>query len=150
MKNMQELQYWKSLINIGLSKFYILKILYEKPSHGYGILKTLSSLTEGCCLPTLGTIYPILQKLTAEGYAKVQLTTDTNSGRERKIYILTPTGKKTYKIALEAWRSVIPYIHEAIDSDYKTAPKKSRKSTKSCNTAPCKASPKKSRKPAKS
>lgn len=118
MADLDEPTYWKSLINIGLSKFFILKILYEGPSYGYEILKKVADLTDGCCAPTVGTIYPILTRLTKDGYAKILKISNTEGGRQRKIYTLTPKGKKTYKIALEAWRSTLPYIYKAIDFEY--------------------------------
>jgi PadR family transcriptional regulator PadR len=111
--------YWKGLINNGLSKFYILKILYEGPSHGYGILKKLADRTEGCCIPTVGTIYPILKKFTAEGYTKIIEVSNHKNKRVKKVYALSPKGRRTYKMALEAWRQVIPFIHQAIDFEYK-------------------------------
>lgn len=116
--DLDEPTYWKSLINIGLSKFFVLKILYEGPSYGYEILKKVADLTDGCCAPTVGTIYPILTKLTKDGYARILKISNTKGGRQRKIYTLTPKGKKTYKIALEAWRSTLPYIYKAIDFEY--------------------------------
>jgi PadR family transcriptional regulator PadR len=115
MQNLEDPNYWKSLINIGLSKFFIIKILYEEPTHGYGILKKLTDATEGCCVPTFGSIYPILAKLTKEGYTKILKVSAKEQGRKKKIYALTPKGKKTYKIALEAWRTTLPYIRKAID-----------------------------------
>lgn len=118
MADLDEPTYWKSLINIGLSKFFVLKILYEGPSYGYEILKKVADLTDGCCAPTVGTIYPILTRLTKDGYAKILKISNTEGGRQRKIYTLTPKGKKTYKIALEAWRSTLPYIYKAIDFEY--------------------------------
>jgi DNA-binding PadR family transcriptional regulator len=56
--------------------------------------------------------------LTKDGYAKILKISNTEGGRQRKIYTLTPKGKKTYKIALEAWRSTLPYIYKAIDFEY--------------------------------
>ncbi len=118
MPDFDDPTYWKSLINIGLSKFFVLKILYEGPSYGYEILKKVADLTDGCCAPTVGTIYPILTRLTKDGYARILKISNTEGGRQRKIYTLTPKGKKTYKIALEAWRSTLPYIYKAIDFEY--------------------------------
>lgn len=117
-------EYWKALINNGLSKFYVLKILYEGPSHGYGILKQLTALTGGCCIPTFGTIYPVLKKLTKEGYAKILKVPNDESKRKRKVYALTPKGEIAYRIALDVWRSVIPYIYRAIDFEYEHKSKK--------------------------
>ncbi len=117
MARLDDISYWKSLINIGLSKILILKILSKGPSHGYGILKQLESLTHDCCTPTFGTIYPILKELTRNGYAEVREENQLKGGQKRRVYTLTPTGLNAYRIALEAWRSTIPYIHTAIEND---------------------------------
>lgn len=114
---LENIEYWKSLINIGLTKILILKILSEGPNHGYGILKQLESLTRGCCTPTFGTIYPILKNLTREGYAKVKDGQQLKGGFKRRVYTLTPRGVKAYRIAMEAWKTTIPYIHRAIERE---------------------------------
>ncbi len=100
-----------------MTKVLVLKILNKGPNHGYGILKELESITSGCCVPTFGTIYPILKELTQNGYAKVSEDKQLKGGQKRRVYTLTPLGVEAYKVALEAWRSTIPYIHKAVESD---------------------------------
>ncbi len=117
MPRLDDLNYWKSLINIGLSKILILKILSKGPNHGYGILKQLETLTHDCCTPTFGTIYPILKELTCHGYAYVKEENQIKGGQKRRVYTLTPAGLNAYKVALEAWRSTIPYIHRAVEGE---------------------------------
>ena len=114
---LHDVEYWKSLFNIGLTKILVLKILYQGPNYGYGVLKDLQSLTQGCCVPTFGTIYPILKNLTRMGYAGVKRDKQLKGGQARRVYTLTPAGRKAYRVALEAWRSSIPYIHRAIEKD---------------------------------
>lgn len=114
---LEDMGYWKSLINIGLTKIFILKILSEGPNHGYGILKQLEALTQGCCTPTFGTIYPILKKLNQDGYTKVKEGKQLKGGQKRQVYTLTPLGIKAYQVAMEAWKTTIPYIHRAIESE---------------------------------
>ena len=117
MARLDDINYWKSVINIGLSKILVLKILSMGPNHGYSILKQLESLTHDCCTPTFGTIYPILKELTQNGYAEVKEEKQLKGGQKRRVYTLTSTGLNAYKVALEAWRSTIPYIHTAIEND---------------------------------
>ena len=112
-----DLNYWKSLINIGLTKVLVLKILHLGPNHGYGILKELKTITSGCCVPTFGTIYPILRELEKQGYAKVNEDKQLKGAQKRRVYTLTPLGVEAYRVALEAWRSTIPYIYKAIEDD---------------------------------
>lgn len=112
-----EVNYWKSSINIGFTKILVLKVLSGGPNHGYGILKELQSMTSGCCIPTLGTIYPILKELTKQGYAEVGEERQLKGAQKRRVYTLTPSGFEAYRAALEAWRSSIPYIYKAIEGD---------------------------------
>ncbi len=109
--------YWKSLINTGLTKLLVLKVLSKGPNHGYGILKELESVTSGCCVPTFGTIYPVLKELTRRGYADVSEDRQLKGAQKRRVYTLTPLGLDAYRTALEAWRSTIPYIYKAIEDD---------------------------------
>jgi len=109
--------YWKSLVNIGFTKLLVLKVLMKGPNHGYGILKELESITCGCCVPTFGTIYPILKELTSLGYAEVKEDKQLKGAQKRRVYTLTPLGIKAYEVALEVWRSTIPYIYKAIENE---------------------------------
>ncbi|HBA54438.1 MAG: PadR family transcriptional regulator [Syntrophorhabdus aromaticivorans] len=115
--NLIDTNYWKSLINIGLTKLLVLKVLSKGPNHGYGILKELESTTSGCCVPTFGSIYPILKDLTKYGYAEVNEDKQLKGAQKRRVYTLTPLGVEAYKVALEAWRSTIPYIYKAIENN---------------------------------
>jgi DNA-binding PadR family transcriptional regulator len=105
------------LINIGLTKLLVLKVLSKGPNHGYGILKELESVTSGCCVPTFGTVYPILKELTQNGYAEVKEDKQLKGAQKRRVYTLTPMGIEAYQVALEAWRCTIPYIYKAIEND---------------------------------
>lgn len=114
---LKDIGYWKALINIGLTRILILKILSMGPNYGYEILKQLESLTRGCCTPTFGTIYPILKDLTGNGYAVVKEERQLKGGQKRRVYTLTPSGIEAYNTALEAWRSTMPFIHRAIEGE---------------------------------
>ncbi|MGC8491549.1 MAG: PadR family transcriptional regulator [Syntrophobacteraceae bacterium] len=107
--------YWKSSINIGFTKLLVLKVLSKGPNHGYGILKELEWMTSGCCVPTFGTVYPILKELTEGGYAEVCECNPLKGAQKRRVYTLTSLGRDAYRAALEAWRSSIPYIYRAIE-----------------------------------
>lgn len=116
-KGLIDSAYWKSLINTGLTKLLVLKVLSVGPNHGYGILKELESITSGCCVPTFGSIYPILKDLTKHGYAEVKEDTQLKGAQKRRVYTLTSLGLKAYVVALEAWRSTVPYIYKAIEDN---------------------------------
>mgnify|MGYP005855046589 CR=1 FL=1 len=108
MNNLEDPAYWKALVNMGLSKFFILRVLHTEPSHGYSVLEKLARFTEGCCVPTYGTIYPILKELVKGEYAIV--SSETVGGRQRKIYRLTEKGEDAYRNAVRVWQDMIPYL----------------------------------------
>lgn len=103
--------YWNGLLKIGLSRFFILRVLYTAPLHGYAIAKKISDLTTGCCSPTEGSLYPVLNEFLAGGY--VTQAEETVQGRCRKVYTLTLKGKEAYKAAMEAWEEATRALVEA-------------------------------------
>jgi PadR family transcriptional regulator PadR len=113
--NLEDREYWKSLINMSLTRFLILRTLSQEPSHGYAVLERLENFTEGCCTPTYGGIYPVLKQLVEGGYTSA--TEETVGGRKRQVYELTEKGMQAYQAAIGAWQEVLPYINEIVD-DY--------------------------------
>ena len=105
--------YWKSLINMSLSKFFILQTLHQGPTHGYALLEKMRQFTKGCCTPKYATIYPILNELAKGGYAMVKM--EATGDRERKVYELTDKGNLAYQEALKVWREVLPYLNKVVN-----------------------------------
>jgi DNA-binding PadR family transcriptional regulator len=72
------------------SRFYILTILYEGPNHGYGIMSRFRKRLGKDITPSL--VYPFLQLLEQKGV--ISHTMEPVGKKQRKIYNLTPEGKK--------------------------------------------------------
>src|SRR5689334_1629548 len=70
-------------------KYVILRLLEEKPRHGYEIIKELESRFGGSYAPSPGTVYPTLTMLEDLGYARV---VPEEGGK--KIYEITDEGRK--------------------------------------------------------
>src|SRR5262245_50424915 len=68
--------------------FVILRLLQEKPRHGYEIIKALEEKMWGCYTPSAGAVYPTLQLLEDQGYVRV-VETDG-----KKVYHVTPDGER--------------------------------------------------------
>lgn len=79
----------------GEVKFIILRLLKEKPRHGYEVIKALEEKMAGCYTPSAGTVYPTLQLLEDEGYVRA----------------VDSDGKKVYHVTLEGER----YLEEHRD-----------------------------------
>ena len=68
----------------GHLKFVILRLLDEKPRHGYEIIKEIEDRFGGMYSPSPGTVYPTLTMLEDLGYARAR---PEESGK--KIYEIT-------------------------------------------------------------
>src|ERR1051325_11120180 len=70
-------------------KYVILRLLEEKPRHGYEIIKELETRVGGGYAPSPGTVYPTLSMLEDLGFARV---TSDESGK--KVYEITDEGRQ--------------------------------------------------------
>ena len=93
--------YWAGTIKMGLSKFFILRVLHDGPMHGYDIARAVDRTTNGCCSPTEGTIYPVLREFETGGF--VTVSEEVVQGRRRRVYALTGAGRAAFRVALGAW-----------------------------------------------
>jgi len=110
--------YWQGTIKMSLSKFFVLCVLHRKPMHGYEVVQAVEKTTNGCCSPSEGTVYPVLNEFEAGGYLTSR--PETVQGRQRKVYALTDKGRDAFLVATDAWMEVTQHI---IDSrDMATAP----------------------------
>jgi DNA-binding PadR family transcriptional regulator len=96
--------YWTGTIKMSLSKYFILCVLHERPMHGYEITRAVERVTNGCCSPTEGTIYPVLREFEEGGYLTAEIT--VVSGRQRKTYTLTEKGRTAFAVGVDAWLDV--------------------------------------------
>jgi DNA-binding PadR family transcriptional regulator len=70
-------------------KFVILRLLDEKPRHGYDIIKELEERSGGRYTPSPGTVYPTLTMLEEMGFAS---STVEEGGK--KVYAITDAGRQ--------------------------------------------------------
>ena len=70
-------------------KYVILRLLEEKPRHGYDIIKELEERSGGAYSPSPGTVYPTLTLLEDQGFARAR---EEEGGR--RIYEITEEGRK--------------------------------------------------------
>ena len=76
------------IFEAGDMKLVILRLLKEKPRHGYEIIKALEERMWGCYTPSPGAVYPTLQLLEDQGLVR-GVETDG-----RKVYQITPDGEQ--------------------------------------------------------
>ena len=79
----------------------LLAALEDGPGHGYAIMEALRAGSGGQFdLPT-GTIYPALRRLERAGLVRTKWSEE--GGRRRRLYELTPAGRRTLDAERHAW-----------------------------------------------
>lgn len=69
-------------------RFVVLKLIAEKPSHGYELIKAIETAAGGAYTPSPGVVYPTLTLLEELGYV-----TASDAGGGKKLYTITPEGE---------------------------------------------------------
>jgi len=96
----------------GFLKIAILKLVSERPMHGYALMKEIERITGMSWKPSPGSIYPTLQELQDAG-----LVAQREEGRKR-VYELTPHGAEVLAAALEQVRAAIVTLQNLIEYRY--------------------------------
>ncbi|GHE06177.1 PadR family transcriptional regulator [Streptomyces alanosinicus] len=71
--------------------FFVLTALADQPRHGYGILREVDDLSDGEVQLRVGTLYGVLDRLTADGLIVLDRE-EIQQGRLRRYYRLTDDG----------------------------------------------------------
>ena len=75
------------------TSYFILLSLSPGPRHGYGIMKHVSNLSQGRVELSTGTLYGAIKRMLDQGWIMKTEDGSTNSGRIRKAYQLSDSGR---------------------------------------------------------
>ena len=92
----------------GEVKFVILRLLKEKPRHGYEVIKALEEKLSGCYTASPGTVYPTLQLLEDQGFVRVV----EDSGK--KVYHITPEGEQFLEEHKDAIADIFDRVRDTV------------------------------------
>lgn len=87
----------------------VLLIVEKKDMYGYELVEDVSKIVD----VNEGTIYPILKRLTNEGYFETYLE-ESKEGPIRKYYHITSLGKKRCKEQKKEWEKFATSVNEFI------------------------------------
>lgn len=93
----------------GVLELCVLAMLNQKDCYGYELVEEISKDIE----ISEGTIYPLLRRLSSEGYVTTYLM-ESQEGPPRKYYRLTELGKKTYEELANEWIHFIDGVSKII------------------------------------
>ena len=94
----------------GEVKYVILRLLKEKPRHGYEVIKALEEKLGGWYTPSAGTVYPTLQLLEDQGYVRIQ------EAEGKKVYHITAEGERFLEEHKGTLDEILDRVRDAVRS----------------------------------
>jgi len=95
----------------GVVEMCVLALVAKQDYYGYELVNAISTQ-----IPiSEGTIYPILRRLTQEGYFETYLM-ESSEGPPRKYYRMTKTGRTFTQGLVEQWTSFTDSVNNIINS----------------------------------
>lgn len=92
---------WVSIRALSEQAFLVLTVLVKQPQHGYAILSAVAELSDGRVRLRVGTLYGLLDRLTADGLVERDRE-EVHQGRLRRYY--RPTGAGVAVLQTETHR----------------------------------------------
>jgi PadR family transcriptional regulator, regulatory protein PadR len=86
----------------GTLRVLILNELSRGPGYGYGIAKAIDAATGGELAVRPESLYPVLHRMEQEGLLAAKWE-QADEGRPRKMYSLTPKGRRRWDKARESF-----------------------------------------------
>jgi PadR family transcriptional regulator, regulatory protein PadR len=90
---------WHEYPERGWIQFLIMRILYEKPMHGYQLLEEIEERSCGCHKLEPGSIYTLLRRMEERGLLESRWE-KAEGGPDRRVYRLTSKGVEALKTGL--------------------------------------------------
>ncbi len=87
----------------GTTALLVLQVLSEEDMYGYRIIQEIATRSQDTFRLNEGTLYPILHTLEKEGWL-MSYRGQSETGRERKYYRITPAGKLHLGSRVEEWK----------------------------------------------
>jgi PadR family transcriptional regulator PadR len=105
---------WVAQMRKGLVELCVLSALREGEAYGYQILQRLA--TADCLAFGESSVYPILARLTEEGFVKVR-TAPSPAGPPRRYYRLTSLGHSRLREMRSYWGEVQTAVDKLYESE---------------------------------
>jgi PadR family transcriptional regulator, regulatory protein PadR len=92
----------------------VLSVLTHEPLYGYSIQQRLRDVTGGRVPLPAGTLYPLLHRLESEKLIRSRW--DESTGRRRKWYEITKSGRTRLGLQADQWRAYAECILALLDA----------------------------------
>jgi len=109
---------WHEYPERGWIQFLIMRVLYEKPMHGYQLLEEIEERSHGCHKLEPGSIYTLLRRMEERGLLESKWE-KVEGGPDRRVYRLTRDGIEALKMGLASivkrkrlFEDLVNFYHE--------------------------------------
>ena len=92
----------------------LLAVLADAPGHGYELGRRLTQRSGGELGVPEGSLYPALHRL--EGGGLVASAWSAGEGRRRRVYRLTPAGRRAVSASRQEWRVFSSAVDQVLGS----------------------------------
>ena len=96
----------------GVIELCILALIAQKDMYGYDIVRAMEKYTD----INEGTVYPILRRLTKDGYFATSLV-ESDSGPARKYYTMTDRGRIYLKKNILDWEEIMLLVNSILKGE---------------------------------
>lgn len=93
----------------GVLDICVMALIVKRDMYGYEIISELVTYID----VSESTVYPILRRLTKEGYFTTYLQ-ESNEGPARKYYQITESGSSHYYAVASEWRSFTAAVQQLL------------------------------------
>ncbi len=91
----------------------VLRVLQSAPLHGYAIAQRIHAITSDVLQVEEGSLYPALQRILVQGWAKAEWGT-SETGRRVRFYRLTAAGRKQLDAEMSDYERVTAAIRAVL------------------------------------
>ena len=105
---------WIAQVRKGLVELCVMGALRHSEAYGYQLLQELGRV-EGLAI-TESTVYPVLSRLTKEGWVKVRAA-PSPAGPPRRYYRLTPLGKRRLDQMETYWHDIMNSTNTILEGE---------------------------------
>src|SRR5947208_7773544 len=99
----------------GTLDLLILRVLARETMHGYGVAQRLKTISDEVLEVGESSLYPALQRLLLNGWAKAEWGASENNRRAR-FYTITAAGRKQLNAEREEFHRVITAIQKVLET----------------------------------
>jgi len=90
----------------GAAPLAVLTLLERREMYGYELVEGLEAASGGLLAMGQSTVYPLLYNLESRGHVKA-IRRESPTGRPRKYYRITPTGRTWLEGQRSQWRTLV-------------------------------------------